>query len=672
MENIGIALVMALLPLLSVGSGRGHLLQGQPAIDLHIQAQEQLISQSNDTAYLQRLMRLAKSAEMRSYMQPGAEACGNFYDYSCGNWPQINPANDAHPRETNLEQLLFKAYRHKQQRLMEQPANEETDEVAVLWLKQFYASCLMFRQTPEDLYRRQLQEIVAEFGRMPVLSLPGQEWPAEEFDWLDTVARIKRKYGFDILLLFQSSGHHIYVGQPKQILPEANRRDVADAIADRLERHLGVDPKLAKTTAREITDLEQRIASIMLNRRIGVLSQLRTSNESDTYKFDYSNLTQYVETVLETILGDETLYEHVPSYSMALFDLVSETPPEVLANYIFNELLQHFYYERSGSVVEQCVSRVRDLFPDLLDNMVFEQYGDAATLGDIEAIWQQIQQSFRGALENSSADWLVLETREQLLEQLNSTSLEVKGYTDVNFTERYGGLQLKPLDYLHNLRAILNHQSLSVKERTQTSAVYDPVGKRVLLPVVLLQPNFLWSRFYPIAVRYGSLGTLLAQQLAHSLEDASKWDAKSFAEYSKRKACFKEQYGRLRLNGHYLPESDLQAENIADNLGIQVAYHAYRSYLATLDPSFLGSESLPQLGLSSRRLFFLSFGQLWCNDANEQFRDKQSLLQLRTPNALRVLGALSNFKAFERDFNCGQGSLMTQPEKCQLFSVNLD
>lgn len=671
MENFGIAhALLQLLLLHLVGSGRGHLLTGQPAIDLRIQAREQLISQSNDSAYVQRLMRLSKSAEMRSYMQQDADACENFYDYSCGNWPQINPANDAYPRETNFVQLLLKAYSHKQQRLMEQPANLETDEVVVLRLKEFYASCLLFRQVPEDLYRRQLQEIVADFGRMPVLSLPGQEWPAEEFDWLDTVARIKRQYGFDILLLFQQSADRIYVGQPKQILPEANRKAVAEDIANHLERHLGVDPKVAVTTAREITEFEQKIAAIMVDRRVGVMSKLYTPSDADYV--DVSKLTQFVETVLDReLLANESLYQHVPDYLMKIDELVTETPPHVLANYVFNELLKHFYYERAESVVEQCVSRVRDLFGELLDHMLFEQYEDEGTLKDIYVVWQQLQRSFRGVLQNSSANWLVPETREQLLEQLNTTSLVINGYAEVNFTQRYEELHLKPRDYLHNLRTILNHQSLRVKVKTQTSVTYDPVGKRVLLPVALLQPNFLWSRYYPKAVRYGSLGTLLAQQLAHSLEDASKWDAKSFAEYSKRKSCFKEQYGRLRLNGHYLPESDLQAENIADNLAIQVAYHAYRRLLAELDPSFLGSESLPQLNLGSRRLFFLSFAQLWCNDANEQFRDKQSLF-LGTPNALRVLGALSNFRAFGRDFNCGTASRMTSPQKCQLFAVNLD
>ncbi|XP_020810909.1 neprilysin-2 [Drosophila serrata] len=675
MENIGIAfaLLPLLLQLLLAGSTRGHLLSGQPDIDLRIQAQEHLISQHNDSAYVQRLMRLAKSAEMRSYMQPELEACDNFYDYSCGHWPQINPANAVSPRETNYEQLLVKAYHHKQQRLLERPANGEVDDLAVLRLKQFYASCLLYRQTPEDVYRRQLQEIVAEFVYVPDLSQPGQEWPTEDFDWLDTVAQIKRKYGFNILLLLHLSADRIYVGQPMKIQALPDRQARADVIRNNLESHLGVEEKLAKKWAREIADVEQLLSRGMMERRVGILSQLRTPEELDAPNSETFNITQYVEIVLDRELDpNETLYEHVPSYLNHLANVVMETSPQVLGRFIFHELLQHFFYDRTGNVVEQCVSRARDLFPELLDNMVYKQYGDAAILSDIDGVWQQIKHSFRGVLENSSADWLVVETREKLLEHLNATSLVVNGHADVNFTERYASLELKDRKYLQNLKAVFSHETLTAKKIPSTSLVYDPLGNIVLLPVALLQPNILWSRYYPRALRFGTLGTLLAHELAHSLEDASKWDAKSFAEYAKRKACFKEQYGRLRLNGRYLPESSLQAENIADNLAIQVAYHAYRRYLSELATSALGTESLPQLKLNPRQLFFLSYAQLWCNDANEDFRDKQSLLKIRTPNPLRVLGSLSNFGSFGRDFACGSESRMSTPEKCQLFAASLD
>lgn len=674
MENMlpQLPFLATLVCLLLAESVQGHLLS-QPTIDLHIQAQEQLISQHNDSAYVQRLMRLAKSAEMRSYINPKQEPCDNFYEYSCGRWPLINPANDAHPRETNLEQLVVKAYRHKQQRLLEQPPNEETDAEAVFQLKQFYASCLLYRQTPEDLYQRQLHEIVGEFGRMPVLSLPGQEWAEDAFDWLDTVAKIKRRYGLDIVLLLQLQSDRIYVGQPNQILPGPDSRARTESIAENLERHLAVEPKLALKTGREITELEQLLAKGMLSRRVGVLAKLRTPEELDEPYSEIFNVTQYVEIVLERELADnETIYEHVSSYMTHLADVVVATPPRVLANYIFYELLDHFFYDRTVSPVEQCVNRIREQFPELLENMVYQQYGDAATLSDINGVWQQIQRSFRGVLENASADWLSTDTRAQLLGQLNETELVINGYVNINFTEKFAGFAIKPRDYLHNLRTVQSRESLVTKPKIQTVASYDPVKKRVLLPVALLQPNILWSRFYPRAVRFGSLGTVLAHELAHSLEDAAKWDAKSFAQYSKRKACFKDQYSRLRLHGEYLPESDLQAENIADNLAIQVAYHAYRRYLAELASSALVTEVLPQLDHTPRQLFFLSYGQLWCNDANEQFREKESLLQTSTPNALRVLGALSNFPAFGQDFACISGNQMMAPKKCHLFTINID
>ncbi|XP_022209447.2 neprilysin-11 [Drosophila obscura] len=681
MKNASVATAAAaagqlvlLILIAGIGCAQGHLLS-QPAMELRIQAQEQLISQHNDSAYVQRLMRLSKSAEMRNYMQPELEPCDNFYAYSCGNWPKINPANTANPRETNYEQVLVKGYHHKQQRLLQRPADAAVDADEVLKLKEFFANCLHFRQTPLPVYRQQLLEIVAEFGHMPVLALPGQQWPADEFDWVATVARIKRKYGLDIILRLQVSPAGIYVGQPQQILPQPNRQGRAATIADQLERYLGVETQLAQTTSLQITRMEDLVAQYMRDLPVGVLARPRTPEELDALYSPVLNLTQYIELVLERPLNaNDTLYEHVPSYQAHLLDFLTNISPQMHANYIYHELLQHFYFEWSGSVVEHCTSKARSLFPELLDNMVLGEYGDAATLSDIEAVWQEIKRSFRDLLENDTADWLALPTRTKLLDQINATHLLVNGHADVNFTQTYERLELKTRDYLQNLRAVLSHDSLKTKlpAAPLTTASYDPVENRVLLPVALLQPNYLWSRYYPRALRYGSLGTLLAHELAHSIEDVSHWDAPSLRDYYKRWACFKEQYGRLRLNGEYLPKNDLQAENIADNLAVQVSYHAYSKYLKELAPSALASEQLPQLTQNPRQLFFISYAQFWCTDSNERFRDRVSLLVSHTPNALRVLGSLSNLGAFQRDFACSSGSPMTSAQKCQLYGISLD
>ncbi|XP_064549973.1 endothelin-converting enzyme homolog [Drosophila montana] len=660
--------------LLWLGCVRSHLLS-QPEVDTHIQLQEQLISQHNDSAYVQRVMRLAKSAEMRSYMQPELDACDDFFAYSCGNWPKINPANAAQPRETNYQQLLAHGYQHKQQRLLEQPADPDSDDAAVLKLKQFYASCLRFRQTPEALYLQQLLEIAAEFG------LPGQQRPDEEFDWLATVAQIKRKYGLDIILLLQQAPDphnktqsRLYVGQPPRLVVEPNRGAVAQRIAVQLEQHLGVEAALARRTAQEIGDLEMLLAKGMSSRPIGPLALPRSTVELTNAYAPTLNLTRYVELALQRPLqSEETLYEHVVSYQVHLLVVLAQTPPHVLANYIYHKLLERFYYDRSAPVVGQCLANTRQLFPELLNNMAYRQYAAPATLSDIDAVWQQIKLSFHNVLESSGTDWLSVATRSHLLDQLNATRLLINGHADVNFTERYKQLELKPQDYLFNQRAVLAHSTqLATPPSLPTVPTYDPEENRVLLPVALVQPNFLWSRFYPRALRYGSLGTILAEQLAHSLDRRAGWDAATLAEFGKRKACFRHQYERLRFAGEYLPSTELQDDNIADNTAVQLAYLGYKNYLTNLASSALITEHLPQLSHSPQQLFFISYAQLWCNDANEQFRDKQSLLAAGTPNALRVQGALANLDAFASAFGCASETPMNPAQKCHMYAPNLN
>lgn len=635
----------------SVTAGQGHLLD---KLDTHRQLKVQLISQHNDSVYVQRVMGLAKSAEIRSYMQPQQDACEDFFTYSCGNWAKINPANAVRPRETNYQQLLASNYKHKQQRLLEQPADEEHDDGAVLKLKLFYASCLERVNLPSDLYRRQLAQIVAEF----------EQKTGQDFDWLTTVAQIKRKYGLDILLRLQElpdphkpNKTRLYVGQPEQeeVMPEDEEH-----VAHQLERQQGLQTEEALSRAREIVEFERLLAKGVSNRPIGVLAQPRSAAELD----DVFNLTLYVELALpRPLLPEELLYEHVPSYLVHLKALLKQTPPQKVSNYVFYKLLQRFYFELGEQVVPQCVSSVRQLFPELLHQMAHRQYGDAGALNDIDSVWQQLKQSFRTILENSTTTWLSAATQELLLAQLKATQLVLAGHADFNFTEHYQQLELKAEDYVGNLRAMLSYGHPVSRAA--------PVENAVLLPVELLQPNFLWSRFYPRALRYASLGTILAQQLVHLFDNRTGWDSTSLERHRKRKACFKHQYERLRYDGEYLPPSEQQNNNIADNVAIQLAYDAYAGYLGNLTTPALALETLPQLSFDPQQLFFISYAQLWCNDANEQFRDKQSLLATGIPNALRVQGALANFAVFARTFGCASGTRLNPDHKCHMYSIAL-
>ncbi|XP_017847651.1 neprilysin-1 [Drosophila busckii] len=647
-----------------------HLLS-QPELDTHMHLQQQLISQSNDSLYVQRIMRLAKTAEMRSLMQTELDPCDDFYGYSCGNWPKINPANAAQPRETNYQQLLSRGYQHKQQRLLEQPADDDDDE-AVLKAKQFYASCLHYRETSRANYRQQLQQIAAEFGQMPALLPHGAAWNASEFDLLSTLAKIKRSYGLDILLSVQKANEtqsRLYVGQPRKLLQTASK--------ERLEQHLGLTAEAANQLAQQLMQFEQQLGRGTTSAALQSLALPHAAAELATKYAPALNLTRYVELVLQRPLqAEELLYEQVPGYHAHLSQLLTNTTTELLANYVYQQLLQRFYYEQeSSSMAAQCLASVQQLFPELLEHMTYSQYADAATLSDINELWQQLKDSFQQIIEQTAehaADWPTNQTRLLMLQHLNATRLEINAYAHINFTARYAQLELQPRDYLFNMRAVLAHSNkLATHVVAPLLPSYDVVEQRVLLPVALLQPNFLWSRYYPRALRYASLGSILSQQLAHSFDQRNNWDAASLAGYKQHIKCFKHQYERLRFAGDYLPASELQHENMADNLGIQLALLAYNTFLQRLASTALSSEQLPQLSYSPQQLFFIGYAQLWCNDANEQFRDKHSLLSAGTPNALRVQGALANLNAFASAFKCAAGSRFNPSHKCHVYGPSV-
>jgi len=52
------------------------------------------------------ILRLAKAAHIKAYMGDEKEqACNNFYNYACANWPRLHPARKSKTRTNYLEEL---------------------------------------------------------------------------------------------------------------------------------------------------------------------------------------------------------------------------------------------------------------------------------------------------------------------------------------------------------------------------------------------------------------------------------------------------------------------------------------------------------------------------------------------------------------------------------------
>ncbi len=104
-------------------------------------------------------------------------------------------------------------------------------------------------------------------------------------------------------------------------------------------------------------------------------------------------------------------------------------------------------------------------------------------------------------------------------------------------------------------------------------------------------------------------------------------------------------------------------ENIADIGGVKEAFQAYKLWEARQKPA--PPSSVP--GLTSEQLFFVSWGQVWCTVATEEFQRLQGTADPHSPGRFRVLGPLSNNPDFSRAFSCAEGTPMNPKGSCEVW-----
>ncbi|CAI5443233.1 unnamed protein product [Caenorhabditis angaria] len=104
-------------------------------------------------------------------------------------------------------------------------------------------------------------------------------------------------------------------------------------------------------------------------------------------------------------------------------------------------------------------------------------------------------------------------------------------------------------------------------------------------------------------------------------------------------------------------------ENIADNVGVKIAWLAYKLQAQkTLD-----TRKLPKLEkYTSDQLYFISLANVHCTSATREVRE--SLLDsVHTFGATRLNVPLRNFPKFGEVFSCKIGSGMMPNETCQIW-----
>jgi predicted metalloendopeptidase len=201
-----------------------------------------------------------------------------------------------------------------------------------------------------------------------------------------------------------------------------------------------------------------------------------------------------------------------------------------------------------------------------------------------------------------------------------------------------------------------------------------------------LQPPF-YAQDLPPEFNLGGIGMVIGHEFTHGFDNSGRqydldgslqnwWTNKSLEQFEQRTTCMADQYSKYQV----FPDTNVNGnltlpENIADNGGIHIAYDALQKLYKDKSTSpdeptkMSASKTIPAAltNFTPNQLFFLSFGQIWCEVNTEKAQREWLSYDPHSPGRYRVIGTLQNFSPFSKAFNCKAGSQMNPNKKCQVW-----
>jgi endothelin-converting enzyme/putative endopeptidase len=195
------------------------------------------------------------------------------------------------------------------------------------------------------------------------------------------------------------------------------------------------------------------------------------------------------------------------------------------------------------------------------------------------------------------------------------------------------------------------------------NAYYDPTMNQVTFPAAILQPPFFDPAADP-AVNYGETGATIGHEMGHGFDDEGRqfdaqgrlrdWWTKDAADrYTAHAQNLVRQFNAYEpIPGVHINGQLTLGENLADLGGLEVAYAAYRRYVARHgEPPVID-------GFTGDQRFFIAYAQSWQGKKREGAVRAQLLSDPHSPEAFRVNGIVRNVDSWYAAFDAKPGDAL--------------
>jgi endothelin-converting enzyme/putative endopeptidase len=164
---------------------------------------------------------------------------------------------------------------------------------------------------------------------------------------------------------------------------------------------------------------------------------------------------------------------------------------------------------------------------------------------------------------------------------------------------------------------------------------------------------------------------VIGHELTHAFDDEGRqfdakgnlrdwWTPQDAAEFEKRAACIEQQYSKFTVAPDVHVNGKLTlGENVADNGGARIALMALTGAL--------GPDRKTIDGYTPEQRFFLSFGQIWCENMRPEAQRLQVQTDSHAPSWARINGVVQNMPEFQQAFSCKPGQPMVSANPCRVW-----
>lgn len=642
-------------------------------------------------------------------MDRSANACADFYQYSCGGWLARNPI----PADQASWSVYGKLYQDNQRflwgildSLARNSAGRSANQQKI---GDYFASC-MDETAIEQRGRTPLAPTLAAIDAMT----SARELPA-------LLARLQLDNGGDEFLFgftsaqdfadskaviaFANAGglgmpdRDYYTDSDKRALTlrQEYRRHVARSFA-----LLGDSAAAAAQHADTVLRLETQLAQASLT-RVELRDPYNLFHKMDRAGLEHLTPHFVWDPFLNALglSGVNTLNVSQPKFYAALDQLLASATLDDLKTYLRWHavhaaspfLARRFEAERFAffdhtlrGVPQQqprwkrCVRQVDALLGEALgQEFVARTFGpklkDATLL-----MTRQIEQAMHDDIE--ALPWMSAATKQQALAKLAAVVNKI-GYPDR--WRDYGSVAIARGDYFQNaVHAIAfeSHRQLNKigkpldraewQMTPQTvNAYYDPQMNDINFPAGVLQPP-LYDPRMDDAPNYGNTGGTIGHELTHGFDDQGRkfdaagnlkdwWSDKDAKQFNERTQCIVDQYAKYVVVDDVHINSRLTlGEDVADLGGLILAHMAWR--VQTAHETLTGRD-----GLTPEQRFFVGYAQWACENQRPENLRLHAKTDEHSPGRYRVNGLVVNMPEFAKAFSCPVNAPLAKKNPCRVW-----